>query len=538
MTEDPAEREIGLSRSTTVLAGAATIAAVTIAARVLGFVRVVVFARTVGPTCLGDVYTTANTIPNIVFDIVAGGALSGLVVPVLASHVAADDRERTSVLVSALLTWVFILLVPIAVAGGLLATPLMSLLVGGGHGSCGRSGEVATGAAMLRIFAPQIVLYGLGIVLTGVLQARRRFFGPAIAPLLSSVVVIATYLGYLSINQHTDLSTHLQSGTALLAVGTTLGVFALALPLAIPALRGLRIRPRLRLGDGVGGTVARLALSGAAVLASQQVAAAVVLREANANGAAGAVVAWNLGWAVFLLPWAVLAVPVGTSAFPVLSVSWQEGNRSGFDALVLRTTRIVIVAMMLATAALVAVCEPASRVLIAGAPGELPPSVLARTLVGFAIGLPAYGVMAHLTRVRFARNDPRSPAMCAAVGWACAIAAVVVSAPRVPSAWVPADLAFGASLGMWISTLGLAALTWRDLSEHGRLPRTTGTSVLAALVAAPIGLVATNALPAVGPVASAGVAVLGGGVALAAAAGVITALDRDLARVLVRRLRA
>src|SRR5436190_4472350 len=64
-----------------------TVAAVTVMARVVGFVRVLVFAHTVGPSCLGDTYFTANTIPNILFDIVAGGALSGLAVPVLAAPV-------------------------------------------------------------------------------------------------------------------------------------------------------------------------------------------------------------------------------------------------------------------------------------------------------------------------------------------------------------------------------------------------------------------------------------------------------------------
>ena len=49
---------------------------------------------------------------------------------------------------------------------------------------------------MLRVFAPQLPLYGIGIVLTGVLQAHRRFAWPVIAPLLSSLTVIAVYLAF------------------------------------------------------------------------------------------------------------------------------------------------------------------------------------------------------------------------------------------------------------------------------------------------------------------------------------------------------
>jgi putative peptidoglycan lipid II flippase len=73
-------------------------------ARAAGFARVIVFARTVGPSCLGDTYFTANTVPNIVFDIVAGGALSSLVVPLIAPAAVAGDRDTVGRTASALLT--------------------------------------------------------------------------------------------------------------------------------------------------------------------------------------------------------------------------------------------------------------------------------------------------------------------------------------------------------------------------------------------------------------------------------------------------
>src|ERR1700689_1640406 len=60
------------------------IGGVTVLARLGGFGRQVVFAHTVGTTCLGTAYTTANMVPNIIYDIVLGGALSSVVVPVLA----------------------------------------------------------------------------------------------------------------------------------------------------------------------------------------------------------------------------------------------------------------------------------------------------------------------------------------------------------------------------------------------------------------------------------------------------------------------
>src|SRR3954467_10095118 len=97
---------------------AALIAVITVVARLVGFGRIVVFARAVGPaTCLGNAYFTANTVPNIVFEVVAGGALASLVVPVLAGPAQRGARQETARTVSALLTWTLLLLIPVAVAG-------------------------------------------------------------------------------------------------------------------------------------------------------------------------------------------------------------------------------------------------------------------------------------------------------------------------------------------------------------------------------------------------------------------------------------
>src|SRR6059058_3878178 len=115
---------------------AALVAVVTIGARVVGFVRILVFAHTVGPTCLGDTYYTANTVPNILFDIVAGGALTSVAVPLLAGPVEREDRAAADRTSSALLTWSLVLLFPVAVAGALASRQIMDALVGNGHPGC------------------------------------------------------------------------------------------------------------------------------------------------------------------------------------------------------------------------------------------------------------------------------------------------------------------------------------------------------------------------------------------------------------------
>ena len=177
-----------------VAGAAALIAVLTILARLAGFARTLVFTNTVGADSTGDTYLAANNVPNIVFEVVAGGALAALVVPMLAGGIATGDRDQVRRTASALLGWCLLVLTPLAILIAVFAEPIARLLLGDGD-----QAEVELAARFLLVFAPQVVLYGIGIVLTGVLQAHRRFAGPALAPLLSSLLVAGAYLLFAGI---------------------------------------------------------------------------------------------------------------------------------------------------------------------------------------------------------------------------------------------------------------------------------------------------------------------------------------------------
>ena len=211
---------------------------ITVLARVVGFGRQLVFAHTVGTTCMGTAYTTANMVPNIIYDIVLGGALSAVVVPVLAGPAGQDTGvgEQARQISSALLTWTVALLVPVSVAVALAAHPIVSVLLSGASG-CPRGQLVSAGTQMLIVFAPQVLLYGLAVVLYGILQSHRRFGAPALAPLLSSLVVVVAYavfgvVGGAYVNRIHALP---PAAEYVLSGGTTLGVLALVLTAVIPA---------------------------------------------------------------------------------------------------------------------------------------------------------------------------------------------------------------------------------------------------------------------------------------------------------------
>ncbi|MCW2889959.1 MAG: virulence factor family protein [Streptosporangiaceae bacterium] len=536
------------------LAGAAMLIGVfTVMARIAGFGRTVVFSQTVHVGCVGQAYFTANQVPNIVFEIVAGGALASMVVPVLAGAVQRGEREDVRRTASALLTWVVIVLLPLSVLGAVLARPVMGLLAHGQHGrigACAQSEVVSAGARMLVVFAPQILLYGLAVVLYGVLQAHRRFTGPAVAPLISSLVVIGAYLLYVPWGpaDQNDLAGLSRTAELILSAGTTLGVAALVMTVLVAA-RPLRLGLRLTLSfpPGVASRVRRLAVAGLATVAAQQIATIGVVVLTNGNMTTGALVDYNFAWAVFLLPWAILAVPIATSAFPVLSGRVAEGDLTSFDRVAASTTRAVVLSSFAGVAALCAVALPAAHFLdghspaahVLGGHPAADPRVLARAILAFAPGLVGYGLVAHLGRVLFAGGRGRASAGATVAGWLAVLAADLVLVHVVPRDWRVAALGLGNTIGMsFAGALLLAAL----LRSRGRASvQGLGRAALAGLAGAlGGGLAGYGAAQGIGPggrLTDAGVALLAAAVAGGVFVVIVYLIDGgDLRAVLSRKV--
>lgn len=504
------------------LAGAAAgIAAVTVASRVVGFGRVAVLARTLGTSCVGDTYQAANSIPNVVFEVVAGGALASLVVPVLAGAVAGGDRETASRTASALLTWTVAVLTPVALLGILLAPLLMRALVGDDP-RCGRP-MLDVGSRMLVVFLPQVVLYGVGIVLGGILQSHRRFLGPALAPLLSSLVVSAAYLLY-SAQGSVPLADLSRAQELTLSIGTTLGVAVLSLGLLVPLRRcDLRLRPTFGFPPGVAARVRRLAVAGVAGLAAQQVALVVALRLA-AHGREGSVVVFQVATALFLLPWAVLAVPLATTAFPVLAAHAQAGEEREYAATARTALTGVVIVTLGAIAVLVAVADPVARVLVAGVPGPGNVGQLARSTAAMAPGLVGYGLLALIGRALYARGDGRTPAVATVTGWLVVAVTDVALVAGAPGLDRVVALGLGNTAGMTVAgALLLRGLRRAAPASLAGTRAVTGAGLLGCGLALAAGLL----LPSFGRsvVASLATAALAAVVAAAVYLGVLRLLQ-------------
>lgn len=515
------------------------IGALTLLSRLAGFGRILVFGRTVGATCLGDTYQAINTVPNIAFEIVAGGALAGLVVPLLARGVAGKDWRQVSDGASALLSWTLLVLIPLAVLIAVFADPLTRLLLGHKAG-CGAD-AVRIGAAMLRVFAPQIPLYGVGVVLTGVLQTSRRFSGPALAPLLSSLVVITAYLGYaLQAPAGTDVATVSRGEQLTLSVGTTLGVVVLTVSLAVPLARtGLRLRPLLRFPAGLAGPAARLAGAGIVALLAQQAAVAVTLILGNGPGVPpGRMTSFVFAQTVFLLPWAVLAVPIATSAFPQLAADWSAGDRSAFTRLVAQSVRGVLLACALSAAVLIAAAEPVARLLVAGAPGpRSSAAAVAAGIVSLAPGLVGYGLFALLSRSLYAQGGARRTATATLAGWLAVVIADVGLARAFSSGDRVLALGLGNTVGMTILGGLLVAAVARSCGRpaFAGVVRTSAVALAGAALAGCAGLLAGRAVPGAGVPAALLQTLAAGAVTLGVFAAVVWgAAGADVRRLLER----
>ncbi|MBB2943134.1 putative peptidoglycan lipid II flippase [Actinoplanes lutulentus] len=513
------------------IAGAAALITVlTVVARLAGFGRTLVFFYTVGEGGdggLADIYFAANTVPNIVFELVAGGALASLVVPLVAKAAAEGDRQRVGAVTSALLTWMLALTVPLAVLVALAAGPITGLL----QGVDPAHQEVA--ARMLRIFAPQLPLYGIGIVLAGVLQAHHRFAWPVIAPLLSSVTVMSAYLAYAGIDgARTGFAGLSTAGELTLSIGTTLGVVVLTLCLFVPLARlRLRLRPSLRFPGDEGQQAVRLGWAGAVTVGAQQIVVALVVTLGAAQLAR-----YNGAQTVFLLPWAVLAVPLATAVYPRLSDAAARGDEDAYASALSGTAKSIILLAGLGAAALAGLAVPAAFLM--NAPGAVP------GIIGFAPGLLGYAMFALLSRALYARGASRAAAAASGIGWLCAGIVVVAVTASAGGRAELLGLGLANAAGMTVTGMLLVRAVRRHAGPAALagFGRAGAAAVVAALAAGVAGWATVTGLerafwPTPGVPAALAEGMLGGVAVVVVFAVVAYALDRRDMQPLVARLR-
>ena len=441
---------------------AAGMGAVTAVSRTLGFVRVLVVTAVLGTTSLGDAFQSANSVSNVLFELLAAGALSAVLVPTFVHLLDRDDEVGAERVAGGVLGVALAVLGPITIVG-VVCAPLLARALTIGVDSDVAAAQQTLVTYLLRFFLPQVLLYAAGTIITAVLYAKRRFAITAAAPIGNTIVMVAC-LALFRVVAGPDPGLDLTTGEKLLlaAAGTGGVVAFVGLLLAAGAASGFRMRPRWPGSDPQ--VVGVLRHSGWGVVlhtgAGLLLGAAIV----TAAGVVGGVVAYQVGWVIFLAPYAVLAQPIHTAILPEMVTEAREAGLRQVAASLRWALERMALLVLPATAAMIALASPALRVV---AFGETDSQLLAAAVAGLATGLYAYSTFLLLARGYYALGDSRTPGVVSLVSAAVGVGVMVVSAALVDGTARIVLLGLGHSVaytvGAAVLALGLARRTGASL---------------------------------------------------------------------------
>ena len=430
--------------------------------RVLGWLRLVVIANAVGDPGELDAFFAAFRIPDLLFQLVAAGALSSALIPVVANVIATDGFVRAWRVVSTVANLMLVALLVLAGIVLVFADRLVPLYTAGFDPV-----TMSRTIELTRIMVLSPILLALGSVATSVLNTQGRFAAAAVAPIVYNLAIIGAAL----------LLT-----PALGAVGLAVGVVAGSLGHLLVQIRplqrlGFRYTPRIEASDPYARRALTLMAPRAVGLGASQITFVVVTALATTVGL-GAVTAFTIAFTLLQIPIGVIGVPLGVVLFPSLSRGAAIGDHDQFIGLLNRAMRLLAV-VMIPIAALAAILRLETVAILFGGFDPAAIRLTADTFLAFLLGAPAHALIAVVARAFYARQDTVTPVLAA-------IGAVIVNTSFAAALVGPYGLpgmAFAIALAAWLEAATLTIL----------LRRREGPLGLAA-----VGSVATRTLVATG----------------------------------------
>jgi putative peptidoglycan lipid II flippase len=375
--------------------------------RISGLLRIAAVAAAIGvaESRLADAYNLANAAPNIIYELVLGGILASIVVPVMV-ELLEDDPDRAWDVASGLLNVAILLLTGITLIGVLAAPTLAGFYasrLGGSEAVVQR--EVTT--FLLRLLLPQIVFYGLTGITSGLLNAHRRFAAPTFTPVLNNVAVILIFVAFHQTYERVGVDASDQQLT-IIGLGTTVGVVVMTVA-QLPFLRGLG---RYRLTLSVPSSVLRkvLHLSGfifAYVLVSQL---GYLFMQWLANGEQGGYSAFVAGYMFFLVPVSLVGYSVTTALLPDLSAHALGARWSDFRERLSAGVRLTLFLLIPATVGYLVLGRTLIELLLLnGVVTAESVSLVWEVLAFLVLGLPQTAIFSIFVRTFYAMQDAKTP---------------------------------------------------------------------------------------------------------------------------------
>jgi putative peptidoglycan lipid II flippase len=389
------------------LAASGSMAVASLVSRITGFLRTIFIVAALGVGDIGNAYNTGNNFPNMVYELLLGGVLSSVLIPLLV-HAQSEDDDDGVAYTQRLLS------IAAAVLGIMtMLTVLAAPIIAAGFVQEGDRRELTSIFATLLL--PEIFFYGLGAMFTAVLNIRHSYKPGAWSPVLNNVIMIVTVLVFFLLPGPATLNpaTITNAQILVLGIGTTLGIVGQALVL-IPALRRVGFawqwRFRARPSEvGRIGEVGRLAGWVLVYVVVSQIGVSVIAKIGNDNG--GFTVFTNADL-LFQMPYGILVVSLLTAIMPRLSrAALRKDNAAVIDDLGLGA-RLSAVALVPVTAGLIALGPVMAVTLFAYGENKIEGAhLIGSSLAWSAFGLFPFALVMLQLRVFYAMRDGRTPAL-------------------------------------------------------------------------------------------------------------------------------
>ncbi len=424
------------ARTSGVVRAGALMAVATLASRATGFLSKVILLGVLGVGIVNDAYTIANTLPNIIFELLIGGVLTSVAIPLLSR--ARTDPDGGDGYTQRLMTMAFVGLL-VATALAIAAAPLLTRLYLSGHDTTSDP-ELATRLSYLLL--PQIFFYGMAALFGAILNAKERFAAAAWAPLVNNLVVIAMAVAFTQLpggifDADGTLTVPSNGQLLLLGIGTTVGIVMQA-AVMLPSLyrSGFRFHWRWG-GDHRLAEAGRLMLWAVAYVLISQVGYVIVTRVAS-GGLAGGITVYAFTLLLFQLPYGILGVSILTAIMPRMSRHAAAGQLDEVKKDMSLANRLSAVALMPVAAAMIALSgELAYLASRYGAVSPADSMIIGGTLAALAVGLVPLAMTLVQMRVFYAMKDGRTPTLINAVMVAVRVPLLLACVNLRPDLLVP-----------------------------------------------------------------------------------------------------
>lgn len=369
------------------------------ASKVLGLARNVVIGHQYGASREYELFLAAISVPDTVFQVLAGGAVASAFIPVFARHWARGQTSEAWRLTSGLANLAFLALGVIAVLVGLAAPLYVPLLAPGWPAD-----EQARTASLVRIMLVCPALFAVSTLATSALNALDRFLLAAAAPLMYNLALCAGALFLRPL------------GAEGLALGAVAGAL-LHLLVQVPGLVRVGMRYGFTLGLDLAGTreVGRLMAPRMLGLGVSQLNQLVTIALASLL-VQGSVAYLSYAWLVLMVPLGIVAMSISTATFPALAREAALGHLDQARETFQFGLRLICALSLAAAAALIVLARPAIGLLLErGAFGAEAAAATAFALTLYAIGLPGHATIEIASRAFYSVRDTATPVRVAAV---------------------------------------------------------------------------------------------------------------------------